>query len=245
MVMLGAVVAAFVQGLSGFAFGIVATSIWVWWLPPQVVAPLSVFGALVGQLVAAITVRRGLQAPLLLPMLAGAALGIPLGLVLLPRLDAAGFQLGLGLMLALWCPVMLMSHRLPRLRWGGRWADTLAGLLGGVTGALAGFSGPLPTLWATLRGWERDTLRAVIQNFNLAVLAVTFVAYGLHGLYGDSVWHYLPGVAVSVLVPVLLGARVYAGLSTESFRRLVLGLLTATGAALLLRALPTVLARAA
>jgi acetyl esterase/lipase len=42
----GAVVAGFVQGLSGFAFGLTATSIWVWWLPPQLVAVMSVFGAL-------------------------------------------------------------------------------------------------------------------------------------------------------------------------------------------------------
>jgi hypothetical protein len=32
VVLAGAVAAGFVQGLSGFAFGLVATSIWAWWL---------------------------------------------------------------------------------------------------------------------------------------------------------------------------------------------------------------------
>jgi uncharacterized protein len=244
VVVAGAVAAGFVQGLSGFAFGLVATSIWAWWLPPQVVAPLSVFGALVGQLLAAFTVRRSLHADRLLPMLAGGLVGLPVGIVLLPRLDAASFQLGVGLLLALWCPVMLFSNRIPHITRGGRWADAASGLAGGFTGALGGFTGPIPTLWATLRGWDRDTLRSVVQNFNLSMLAVTFVAYLASGLITPRLWPLLPWVAAAVLLPVLLGSRVYAGLSTEAFKRVVLTLLAVTGAALLLRALPALLARA-
>lgn len=243
VVIAGAVAAGFVQGLSGFAFGLVATSIWAWWLPPQMVAPLSVFGALVGQLIAAVTVRRGLHWPRLWPLLAGGLAGIPIGLVLLPRLDAPSFQLGVGLLLALWCPVMLFSGRIPKLHHGGRVADAMAGLLGGLTGAIAGFAGPIPTLWVTLRGWDRDTLRSVVQNFNLAMLVVTLLAYAASGLLARSLWPLLPWVAAAVLLPVLLGARLYAGLATEAFRRVVLALLALTGAALLLRALPPLLSR--
>ena len=243
VVIAGAVAAGFVQGLSGFAFGLVATSIWAWWLPPQMVAPLSVFGALVGQLIAAATVRRGLHWPRLWPLLAGGLAGIPLGLLLLPRLDGPSFQLAVGLLLALWCPLMLFSGRIPRLQRGGSLADGTAGLLGGLTGAVAGFAGPIPTLWATLRGWDRDALRAVVQNFNLAMLVVTLAAYAARGLVTPDMTPLLPWVAGAVLLPVLLGARVYAGLATETFKRVVLALLALTGAALLVRALPPLLAR--
>jgi uncharacterized membrane protein YfcA len=245
VVIVGAVAAGFVQGLSGFAFGLVATSIWAWWLPPQMVAPLSVFGALVGQLIAAATVRRGLHWLRLWPLLAGGLAGIPLGLLLLPRLDGPSFQLAVGLLLALWCPVMLFSGRIPRLQRGGRVADGAAGLLGGLTGAVAGFAGPIPTLWATLRGWDRDALRAVVQNFNLAMLVVTLAAYAASGLITRAMAPLLPWVAGAVLLPVLLGARVYAGLATETFKRVVLALLALTGVALLARALPPLLARLA
>jgi uncharacterized membrane protein YfcA len=243
VVLAGAVVAGFVQGLSGFAFGLVATSIWAWWLPPQMVAPLSVFGALVGQLIAVFTVRRGLHWAQLAPMLAGGLAGIPLGLWLLPRLDAPTFQLAVGLLLGLWCSVMLLSGCIPRVRRGGRLADAASGLAGGITGAVAGFAGPIPTLWATLRGWERDTLRSVVQNFNLAMLVVTLAAYVASGVVTRPLAWLFPWVAAAVLVPVLLGARLYARLGNESFRRLVLGLLALTGAALLVRALPPLLAR--
>jgi len=46
-----------------------------------------------------------------------------------------------------------------------------------------------------------------------------------------------------MLVPTLLGARVYIGVSELRFRQLVLGLLTASGIALLASSLPTLLAR--
>ena len=40
----GAAVAGFVQGLSGFAFGMVAMSIWVWGVEPRVAAVMTVMG---------------------------------------------------------------------------------------------------------------------------------------------------------------------------------------------------------
>jgi uncharacterized membrane protein YfcA len=243
VLIVGAVLAGFVQGLSGFAFGLVATSIWAWWLPPQVVAPMSVFGALTGQLVAFVTQRRPMQWPRLAPLLLGGLCGLPLGVWLLPKLDAASFQLGVGLMLALWCPVMLMSGRIPHLTRGGRLADATVGLAGGVTGALGGFTGPLPTLWATLRGWDKDTLRGVIQNFNLVMLAVTFVSYVAAGVVTAPMLPQFAVVAPALLVPVLLGARVYTGISPETFKRVVLAVLACTGLALLVRAVPMVLAR--
>ena len=36
---LGAMIAGFVQGLTGFAFALIAMSFWVWVLNPQVAAP--------------------------------------------------------------------------------------------------------------------------------------------------------------------------------------------------------------
>ncbi len=243
VVIVGAVVAGFVQGLSGFAFSLVATSIWIWTLPPQRVAALAVFGALAGQVVAALTTHRPLQPAKLAPLLAGGLCGLPLGVWLLPKLDVSTFQLGVGALMALWCPLMLLSGRIPHITRGGRWADAVAGLAGGAAGAIGGFTGPLPTLWCTLRGWDKDTLRGVIQNFNLVMLAVTFVSYVGTGLITRAMLPQLGLVAAALLVPVLLGARVYAGISPEAFRRLVLVLLACTGAALLVKAAPVVWAR--
>ena len=75
---LGAIVAGFVQGLSGFAFSLVAISFWAWTVEPKLAAALAVFGGLSGQIIAALSVRRGFDLRLLLPFLIGGIAGIQL-----------------------------------------------------------------------------------------------------------------------------------------------------------------------
>ena len=124
-----------------------------------------------------------------------------------------------------------------------RLADGVSGLLGGVCGGIGGFTGPIPTLWCTLRGLERDAQRSIVQNFNLAMLAVSFAIHAAAGHVTPVMLPLLALVGVCVLVPVLLGARLYIGISDAAFRQLVLALLTASGVALLAGSLPTLLAR--
>ena len=233
----GAAVAGFVQGVSGFAFGMVSLSIWAWCIEPRLAVVLSVAGGLSGQMLSAFTVRRGLQLATLWPYLAGALAGIPLGVLVIPWLDAGSFRLGLGAILLVFCPLMLLADRLPAITAGGRLADGLAGLAGGVMGGLGGFTGVVPSLWATLRRYDKDLQRAVLQNFNLAALAVTLASYVATGIATAAVLPALAVVLPALIIPSLLGARVYRGLSPLAFRRVVLLLLSAAGAAMVLGAL--------
>jgi len=243
VVVLGAAAAGFVQGLSGFGFSMVAMSVWAWALEPRLAAVLAVCGALTGQVVAAATVRRGFDKARLLPFVLGGLAGIPLGVALLPRLDMDAFKFVLGTLLVLWCPAMLLARHLPRITAGGRMADAAAGLSGGVMGGLGGFTGVLPTLWCTLRGLDKDVQRAIIQNFNLAMLLVTFTSYAATGLITRATLPLLALVIPAMLVPSLLGARLYAGISEARFRQVVLGLLTLSGVAMLVASVPRVVAR--
>ena len=236
LIIVGAVAAGVVQGLSGVGFSLVALSFWAWVLDPQLAAVLAVFGGLTGQLLAAFTVRRGFDAARVLPFILGGFLGLPLGLWLLPRVDAVAFRAGVGGLLALWCPAMLLSSRLPHVRAGGRVGDALAGLIGGVMGPLGGFTGAVPTLWCTLRGYERDTQRAVVQNFNLAMLSVTMISYLASGVVKAPMLPQMAIVAPALLLPAWLGMKVYVGISPAAFRNVVLGLLTASGLAMLVNA---------
>jgi uncharacterized membrane protein YfcA len=238
----GAVTAGFVQGLSGFAFSMVSMAIWVWALDPKLAAVMAVFGSLVGQVIGLFTVPRRLAWRELAPFVLGGLAGIPLGVMLLPRLDADAFKFGLGALLVIACPAMLFASRLPRVALRsaplGRAADALAGVGGGVMGGLGGFTGVIPTLWCTLRGFEKAAQRTVVQNFNLSTLAVTMAAYVASGAVTRPMWPLLPLVAAAVLVPSMIGARFYHRLSEQSFRRVVLGLLTAAGAVMLVAAAP-------
>lgn len=243
LIILGAITAGFVQGLSGFAFGMVAMSFWAWTLDPKLAATLAVFGALTGQLLAAFSVRRAINIPVLWPFILGGLAGIPMGVAILPHLDMDWFKSILGTLLVLWCPAMLFSKQLPHLRYGGKVADTIAGVLGGIMGGIGGFSGTIPTLWCTLRGYERNTQRAVIQNFNLSMLSVTMLVYVSTGMVSAETLPLLAIVLPSMLIPTLLGTRLYAKINDTTFRTIVLTLLTGSGFALLSSAVPVLLSR--
>ncbi|MCJ2013464.1 sulfite exporter TauE/SafE family protein [Methylobacterium sp. J-076] len=233
IVALGAATAGFVQGLSGFAFGLVAMSFWAWVIDPQLAAVLAVTGAFTGQVIAAFSVRRTFDRGALAPFLVGGLAGIPIGVLLLPHLDVALFRALLGTLLVVWCPLMLRAKDLPRIAAGGRLTDAAVGLCGGVLSGFGGFTGTLPTLWCTLRGYERDTQRAIIQNFNLAMLGVTLASYVATGFVTREALPLLAVVLPSMLVPTFIGTRLYLGISEATFRRLVLLLLTASGLTLL------------
>lgn len=242
IIAIGAMVAGFVQGLSGFAFALVAMSFWVWTVDPMVAASLVVFGALVGQLVAAFSVRRGFKLASLLPFVLGGLAGIPIGVLILPMLDANVFKLFLGILLAVWCPVMLMMPKLPPLTFGGRYADGVIGAIGGILGGMGGFAGVVPTLWCNLRRMDKDEQRSVIQNFNLTMQTVTLVTYICSGIITRKMLPLFVVVAPAMFIPTLLGARLYLSLSETAFRKIVLSLLTLSGITLLASSLPKLLA---
>ena len=228
----GAMLGGFVQGVSGFAFGMVAMSVWVWGVEPLLAVQMAVFGGLVGQTLSALTIRRGLHLSLLLPFLAGGVVGVPIGLWALPLLSPDLFKLVVGLILLVFCSTMLLSTRLPTIRRGGRLGDAIAGMLAGVIGGVGGFTGAVPALWGTLRGYTKDAHRAVLQNFNLAALAAIFVGHLWSGAATAAMAPKFGLVAVALVLPSMLGARIYTGLSPAAFRRVVLGLLCVAGFAM-------------
>jgi hypothetical protein len=229
----GAAVAGLVQGISGFAFAMVAMAIWVWGVEPQLAAVMAVFGGVTGQIVSAIRVRRGLHANLLWPFLVGSAIGIPIGQRVLPLLDANRFKLVLGAMLVICCSAMLATKRLPSVKTGGKTADAAVGLLGGVMAPLSGFSGLAPALWATLRGYTKDEHRAVLQNFNLVVLAATMASFVWTGRARAEHLPQMGVVAASLLVPSIYGSKIYIGMSPVAFRNGVLWILVFAGVTML------------
>ena len=237
----GAAVAGLVQGISGFAFAMVAMSIWVWGVEPQLAAVMAVFGGWFGQVISAMRIRRGWHVSILWPFVVGSAIGIPIGQLLLPYLDPSQFKLVLGLLLVVCCSAMLATAKLPHVKSGGRVADAGVGLLGGVMAPISGFSGLAPALWASLRGYNKDEHRAVLQNFNLIVLSATVASNVWSGRLNRSHVPQMAIVAGTLILPAIWGSKIYVGMSAAAFRKTVLWLLVGAGVTMLIAALRSML----
>ncbi|MGE0863612.1 MAG: sulfite exporter TauE/SafE family protein [Vicinamibacterales bacterium] len=237
----GAAVAGLVQGISGFAFAMVAMAIWVWGVDPALAAIMAVFGGWTGQVISVLRVRRGWHLSLLWPFVVGSAVGIPIGTMLLPLLDPNRFKLVLGTLLVVCCSAMIATASLPAIRRGGRLADAGVGLLGGVMAPLSGFSGLAPALWCALRGYTKDEHRSVMQNFNLIVLSATLASLVASGRAHAGLLPQMGVVAGSLILPSVYGSKIYIGMSPGAFKKWVLWLLILAGAAMMAAAIRNML----
>lgn len=228
-VLAGAFAGGLVNGLTGFGTAMTALPIWVHALQPTFAAPLAVACSVVGQLQTLPAIWHAIDWRRLAPFVLGGLLGVPIGTMLLPRVDAATFKLAIGMLLVASCGLLLANRARGAWSAGGRGADGFVGFLGGILGGLAGLSGLLPTLWAELRGWEKDARRAVFQGFNLSILLFALATHGTAGFltaeFGRLLLVALPGTIVGAWI----GRRVYARLDTRRFGKVVLVILLLAG----------------
>jgi uncharacterized membrane protein YfcA len=229
----GTIAGGFVSGVAGFAFALVALSVWAWLIDPQLLSPMAVFGSFVAQVLSLGVVRRSMHWRRLMPFLVGGAVGVPLGVFLLQYVNLAVFRTTVGAILVAYCSFMLIAPNLEPIRAGGQLADGCVGLIGGTMGGLAGLTGPAPTIWCAIRGWDKDTQRSVFQSFNLAMQGIALVTYGVSGALTIPVLRMFGVMLPAIVIPVWLGTRLYRRIDDRVFRRVVLFLLLVSGVLLL------------
>lgn len=225
----GAGLAGLVQGMTGFAFSIVALSFWAWALPPELAAPLAVLGALTGQLTSLFSVRRGFEWSRIVPFVLGGVAGVPMGVFVLHNIDPIRFRLALGVLFTLYGAYGLARPEGPKLKFGGRSLDAVIGGVGGLLGGLGGLSGSVPAIWTELRGWKRDVRRALMQVYNIAMHCLTLAIYSRTGALNPTAWKLFAIVAPLMLLLSVYGARIYKRFSERGFAMFVLALICVSG----------------
>jgi uncharacterized membrane protein YfcA len=232
LLFLGALAGGFVSGLAGFGTALMALGIWLYVLPPSIAVPLVLFCSIVGQTSTLPSFWRSIDFKLVWPFLIGGLAGVPLGTMLVAYADPRIFKLSVGVLLLVFPTALYLNRNLIAFSIGGRAADAVVGFAGGILGGLAGLSGPIPTLWASVRGWGKDERRGVFQTFNWTVLtAALCLQAGTGFITREVVWLALLALPATIF-GAWLGARTYHALSDRNFRDVVLGLLFVSGVGL-------------
>jgi uncharacterized protein len=230
IVMIGVVVAGFTTGLAGFGTGLVATGLWFHVLPAVMVPPMVALGSVAAQIVGLITVRRAFDWSQAMPYLLGGVIGVPLGIGALSAASPLLLRTSVGAFLIVYALYQLLQrHKREIGAWGGKSADSIIGVGGGFLGSFAGLSGPLPLIWLQLRGGESDRQRATYQPFNLIVLTLASAGMAVSGQMTLGVLWIALLCLPATLVSAWIGARIYVGVSAQTFQRVVLCLLLLSG----------------
>jgi len=240
VVVLGALVAGFTTGIAGFGTGLVASGLWFHALPAAMVPPLVALASVAAQIVGLVTVRKSFDWRRAVPYLAGGVIGVPLGVAALAAASPFLLRTSIGVFLIAYAGYQLMQRRRREIGdWGGKTADGAIGVGGGFLGGFAGLSGPLPLIWLQLRGGGSDGQRATYQLFNLIVLVLASLGMAISGQITPGVRWVAVVCLPATLIGAWVGARVYVGVSTQTFQRVVLCLLLFSGGILIAQALAT------
>ena len=233
VVAVGALIAGFVNGVTGTAYALAAMGFWLHAMPPTLAAPLVALCAVGGHLQALPSIWRGVRWPRLWPFLACGLVGVPLGTILLRHVEPDPLKLGVGLLLVAYVSWAAFVRHPPVVTWGGRAADGVAGFIGGVLGGMASLSGPVPVTWVQLRNWPRDEQRGVNQPYNMSVLLLALISAAASGLL-DTRWLFWAALALPIsMVGTRLGLLLYGRVDDRQFRWIVMAMLGLSGAVLI------------
>jgi len=228
LIVLGGFLGGIATGAAGFAYGVVASAIWLHVISPVHAALLVVTGGLVMQSGFVWGMRRQVELGRLWPFLIGGALGVPLGVVVVVGTNPRGLQVALAAFMILYGLYALAGPRLPYIGWGGRVADAFVGFLGGLCGGVAGLSGVAPAIWTQLRGWGKEASRGVYQPFILLSHILTLLLIGFVALDREGAMLFLIAIP-AILLGSWTGWTIYGRLNERRFQQMLSAMLIVSG----------------
>jgi len=198
---------AFAQGVTGFGSALVAMPLLALLIGVRDAAALVALLSLAVNVLLLFPARRTLPWPLVRPLLAGSAAGIPVGVLFLAGADPRLARTLLGATLVAVSAALLIGRRLGAGPVGGasRVLAVAAGALAGLLGGAFNANGPVVALYAAGRGWGKQETHAALQLYFL-VSGLAIVV--LHGAGGITSW---PVLLAALLSLPFLGAGSLAG----------------------------------
>ncbi len=230
-------IATLIRSTFGFGEALVAVPLLALRIPVVVAAPLAV---IISVLVAAVIVAqdwRSIHARSALGLIISSLFGIPLGLLLLARVNDHVVKTILGIIIASFSIYSLIAKSRLHLQKDHTTLLLGAGFLSGILGGAYGMNGPPLAIYGSLRRWSPQHFRATLQGYFLPASLAGLIGYIAMGLWVPLLTRYLLLSLPGVLIAILLGRFLNNRLRGDGFFRFVYAGLIAFGAVLLLQGL--------
>lgn len=201
-------IATLVRSTFGFGESLVAVPLLILFIPIETAVPLSV---LISILVAAIVViqdRKQVHFNSAKWLIFFAALGIPLGLLLLIYGNESLVKLILGLTIILYAVYSLFSKSNFSLSIDNKFWLFICGFASGILGGAYGLNGPPLVIYGNMRKWSAKHFRATLQAYFLPASSLAMLAYWYKGLWSGTVSYYFL-ICIPVIIPAILLGRFF------------------------------------
>jgi hypothetical protein len=222
------VAAGAVQGASGFGFGLVAVSLLGAVLPLKDASIMLVLAALSMNLYILLRLRQHFSLERMKWMLAGAVVGVPLGVWLLVQADETLLKRILGVVLLLTVAQGSIPFVKAR-RWHPLWIGMPCGLFSGALSGAFATGGPPAVAYVQSQRFDRFRYAAAVQVPLALAGAVRVVCLGAGGMFTTELLVLgIVGVACA-LAGAWLGLHALRRLPDQAVRNVVLTMLLVLG----------------
>jgi uncharacterized protein len=235
LICLIALLAGFIQGLSGFGSVLVSLPLMVLFLDIRMAVPLvSIWGMTINTILL-VQLRAHLRRQHILPLILAAVPAIPLGIYFLKYADARIMEMLLGGLLVIFSGYFVWSGaRTRKLSVASRY---VAGFCSGFLGGSLSMSGPPVILYTTLQPWDKDEIKSTLTGYFFLSGLIIILAQALSGLVTRTVLTVSLLSVPFIIFGVILGSKVYCRLETDRYRQVVVGLITLLGLLTVIKAM--------
>lgn len=237
--LLAGLAGGFINGLAGFGTALFSLSFLLQILPPLQAVGLVLILSVTSGLQGLWVMRKHLftHPKRLLRFLVPALIGIPLGVYSLNVIDTELLKLFIGFFMILYGGFFALRSNLPMIASARPHTDRLIGFIGGILGGAAGLSGAAITIWLSMRPYNKDETRAILQPYNVIVLGLSVMMFAINGSYSMQTLYHLSLLLPAGLIAAQIGIWLFKRLETDQFRRLLIILMFLSGLIVISRSL--------
>lgn len=210
-------VATLVRSTFGFGEALIAVPLLALRIPITVATPLAVLVSVLVALVIAVQDWRHIHVRSAAGLIVSSLFGIPLGLLLLLKVDSSIVKLILGLLIVSFSIFSLCGKLRVVLR-EDRWGWLLGcGFLSGVLGGAYGMNGPPLAIYGSLRRWSPQHFRATLQGYFLPASLAGLAGYLALDMWTIDITRYFLLSLVPIALAILLGRAINERMKEQSF----------------------------
>ncbi|AEH45169.1 protein of unknown function DUF81 [Thermodesulfatator indicus DSM 15286] len=219
--------AAFIYGVAGFAFALLAVPLLSFAWPLKHIVPLVALLATSLNGLMLFKLRKSFAFKRVMPLLLGGLPGVLVGAYFLRHYDNAFLRVILGLVLVLYGLWGLKNPKRPFII-GDNWGY-LFGFLAGFLGGALNTPGPPVIIYLTLKDWGKDEIKSTLQGFFFLLAIFVIFSHWRMGLITPEILkNYLIAFPV-ILIGLFSGHRLYGRLSLKVYQKILYGLLVIMG----------------
>jgi uncharacterized membrane protein YfcA len=228
--------AALTHGAAGFGAALVAMPLLVMAMDIRIVTPLVALLTLTVNAIFLVRFRRSLRPGRVVPLLPGAAVGVPIGIFLLKTADPRPLELLLGTVLVTYSVFSLRRHRREGrpAAIGRPWAFFL-GLCSGCLGGAINTGGPPAVVYAVSQPWSKEEIHVSLQFYFFLSGIFIVAAHALTGLTTATTVRYYFLMLPALMAGSAAGYVLHRRTSGDHYRKVVFSLLLVLGILLFVR----------